>query len=154
MKYGGKTDVGVKRKCNQDSFAVFSKDGYFCAIVCDGMGGVKGGNVASGLAVKTFASYVKKAFSDRNADDFVETDIKRLLKFALDAANDAVYDKSGTDPELEGMGTTLVATVVYTDSTTAFFSRFLPTIPLFNIFWTRARLPQRKRKIIRTKTLS
>lgn len=109
MKYGGKTDVGAKRKCNQDSFAVFSKDGYFCAIVCDGMGGVKGGNVASGLAVKTFASYIKKAFTERNADDFVETDIKRLLKFALDAANDAVYEKSGTDSELEGMGTTLVA---------------------------------------------
>ena len=60
MKFGGKTDVGVKRKNNQDSFAVFSKSDYFCAIVCDGMGGAKGGNVASGLAVKTFAGIIKK----------------------------------------------------------------------------------------------
>ena len=112
MKYGGKTDVGKKRKNNQDSFAVFSKDGYFCAIVCDGMGGAKGGNIASGLAVKTFASVIKRAFSEQSADDFNETAIRILLKDALDEANLAVYNKSLTDPELEGMGTTLVAALV------------------------------------------
>lgn len=109
MKYGGKTDVGIKRKNNQDSYAVFSKEGYFCAVVCDGMGGAKGGNIASGLAVKTFASIIKKAFSARNADDYTESDIKRLLKTAVDEANQAVHEKSLCDNELEGMGTTLVA---------------------------------------------
>lgn len=112
MKYGAKTDVGMKRKNNQDSFAVFSKSGYFCAIVCDGMGGAKGGNIASGLAVKSFATVIKKAFSSRSADDFDEQDIKFLLKEALDTANDAVYRKSLSEPEYEGMGTTLVAVLV------------------------------------------
>lgn len=112
MKYGGKTDVGMKRKNNQDSYAVFSKSGYFCAVVCDGMGGAKGGNIASGLAVKTFATVIKKAFSVRSADDFSEHDIKVLLKEALDTANEAVYRKSVTEPEYEGMGTTLVAVLV------------------------------------------
>ncbi len=112
MKYSGKTDVGIKRQNNQDSYAVFSKDNYFCAIVCDGMGGAKGGNVASGLAVKTFASVIKSAFSARNADDFKESEIKTLLRTALDRANEAVYKKSLTDTELEGMGTTLVASLV------------------------------------------
>ena len=112
MKYGGKTDVGMKRKNNQDSYAVFSKSGYFCAVVCDGMGGAKGGNVASGLAVKTFSAVIKKAFSARSADDFSERDIKLLLKSAVDEANEAVYRKSVSDPELEGMGTTLVAALV------------------------------------------
>ena len=111
MKYGGKTDVGAKRKNNQDSYAVFSKSGYFCAIVCDGMGGAKGGNVASGLAVKTFASIVKKAFSAINADDYDEFKIKRLLKTAVDETNFAVYQKSLTSSEYEGMGTTLVAVI-------------------------------------------
>ena len=112
MKYGGKSDVGVKRKCNQDSFAVFSKDGYFLAVVCDGMGGAKGGNVASGLAVKTFVSVIKKAFSMQNPDKFNESEIKRLLKTAVDEANYAIYEKSRMDDELEGMGTTLVAVLV------------------------------------------
>ncbi len=111
MKYGGKTDVGKKRKCNQDSFAVFSKEGYFCAIVCDGMGGAKGGNVASGLAVKTFANIIKKAFSAKDADDFSEGEIKRLMKTAVDEANMAIYLKSQSSEELEGMGTTLVAVI-------------------------------------------
>ena len=112
MKYSGKTDIGIKRLNNQDSYAVFSKDNYFCAIVCDGMGGAKGGNVASGLAVKTFASTIKAAFSAKNADDYTEGEIKSLLRTALDRANTAVYEKSRTDSELDGMGTTLVAALV------------------------------------------
>ncbi len=111
MKYGGKTDVGMKRKNNQDSYAVFSKSGYFCAIVCDGMGGANGGNIASGLGVKTFASVIKKAFAEKNADDFDEFEIKRLMKSAVDTSNDTIYKKSLSSPELEGMGTTLVAVI-------------------------------------------
>lgn len=111
MKYGGRTDVGIKRKNNQDSYAVFSKSDYFCAIVCDGMGGANGGNIASGLAVKTFAACIKKGFSVRNADDFDEFEIKRLLKTAVNEANHQVYAKSISSPELEGMGTTLVAVI-------------------------------------------
>ena len=112
MKYGGKTDVGLKRNNNQDSYAVFSKDDYFCAIVCDGMGGAKAGNIASSLAVKTFASVIKKAFSIRSADDYSESAIRILLKNAVDEANTVVYEKSLTSPEYEGMGTTIVAVLV------------------------------------------
>ena len=111
MKYGGKTDIGMKRKNNQDSYAVFSKSNYYCAIVCDGMGGANGGNIASGLAVKTFAAVIKKAFSEKNADDYSEFDIKRLMKSAVDETNTVIYEKSLTSPELEGMGTTLVAVI-------------------------------------------
>ena len=46
------------------------------------------------------------------ADDFEEQDVKILLKEALNAANDAVYKKSLSEPEYEGMGTTLVAVLV------------------------------------------
>ena len=112
MICSGKTDVGIKRKNNQDSFALFAKEGYFCAIVCDGMGGAKGGNVASALAVKTFASVIKKAFSSKNADDYSENEVKTLLKSAVDQANNAVFQKAKTDPELDGRGTTLVSVVV------------------------------------------
>jgi len=111
MKYSGKTDIGMKRKTNQDSYAVFSKEGYFCAVVCDGMGGANGGNIASGLAVKTFSSIIKKAFSAKNADDFSEIEIKHLMKTAVIEANNCIYKKSLEVPELEGMGTTLVAVI-------------------------------------------
>ncbi len=111
MKYSGKTDIGLKRKNNQDSYAVFSKEGYFCAVVCDGMGGANGGNIASGLAVKTFSAIVKKAFSTKNADDFTEAEIKLLMKSALEEANRKIYKKSVETEELEGMGTTLVAVI-------------------------------------------
>lgn len=112
MICNGKTDVGIKRKNNQDSFALFAKEGYFCAIVCDGMGGAKGGNVASALAVKTFASVIKKAFSSKNPDDYTENEINSLLKNAVDQANYTVFSKSKTNTDLEGMGTTLVAVIV------------------------------------------
>ncbi len=111
MKFSGKTDVGMKRKTNQDSYAVFSREGYFCAIVCDGMGGAKGGNVASGLAVKTFATVVKKAFSANSADLFEESDVKELLKKGCREANEIIFRRAQNDEELEGMGTTLVAVV-------------------------------------------
>ncbi len=112
MKYGGKTDVGVKRKYNQDSFAVFSKDNYFGAVVCDGMGGANGGNIASSIAVKTFVHVIKKAFAAHNADNYTETEVKCLLRSAVDTANLEVYKRSLTDDDLRGMGTTLVAVVV------------------------------------------
>lgn len=112
MKYGGKTDVGMKRKCNQDSFAVFSKDNYYGAVVCDGMGGAKGGNIASGIAVKTFVSIIKKTFAANNPDDYNETQIKCLLRMAVDTANYEIYKRAQMDEELEGMGTTLVAVLV------------------------------------------
>lgn len=109
MKYFGKTDIGLKRRSNQDSYALFSREGYFCAVVCDGMGGAKGGNVASGLAVKTFSSVIKKSFSAENADDFDEKGVRLLMRRACDEANAAIYRRAQLDDELDGMGTTLVA---------------------------------------------
>ncbi len=111
MKYVGRTDIGIKRKSNQDSFAIFAKGDYMCAVVCDGMGGAKGGNIASGLAVKTFSSVIKKAFSSRNADNYTEEQVKALLSDAVNAANAAIHARALRDDELDGMGTTLVACI-------------------------------------------
>lgn len=111
MKYSGKTDIGLKRKNNQDSYAVFSREGYLCAVVCDGMGGAKGGNVASGLAVKSFSYTVKKFFESRPPLECGKHDITSLLRDAVDNANETVYLKSISDEELDGMGTTLAAVI-------------------------------------------
>ena len=112
MKYAGKTDIGLKRRNNQDSYAILARNDCICAVVCDGMGGAKGGNVASNLAVKTFVTTVKKAI-DRNKDGSLnEDEIKTLLEDALYNANEEVYNRSVGDEELEGMGTTLAAVIV------------------------------------------
>ena len=63
LNFAGKTDKGLVRRTNQDCFAVerLSDDAVF-AVVCDGMGGANGGNVASELAVETFCEKVKGAW--------------------------------------------------------------------------------------------
>lgn len=93
LRHGGVTDTGNVRTVNQDQLLA---DGDLVA-VADGMGGHRGGEVASWLAVET----LREAFvADPSADGLVA---------AVHAANTAVWERSESDPELRGMGTTLVA---------------------------------------------
>ena len=54
MKACGITDVGLQRHENQDTFAVEQGKKLLIAVVCDGMGGAEGGQIASSVAVETF----------------------------------------------------------------------------------------------------
>ena len=117
----GRTDVGRRRKVNQDSFICDTFDnGMMLCVVCDGMGGAAGGGIASGIAcgyfVDSFAdfadSFGKKASLDRSD----VRKIKAALADAVTDANAAVYEKALSDPSLAGMGTTLVATLAYCDT--------------------------------------
>lgn len=112
MKYCGMTDIGQKRSSNQDSYAVYSGDGYFFAVVCDGMGGVHGGNIASGLGVKAFSAVLRKAFDETPGKDMDTYSLQAVLNNAVAQANTAIYTRAAGDTELEGMGTTLVAAVI------------------------------------------
>lgn len=99
-----KTDVGRKRKINQDSVLVNSK--YHIYAVADGMGGHKGGEVASAMAVEAMQEVLG---TPRTATEAVEDKIEMAYRLA----NERIYTKSH-DPnfiELEGMGTTLVSLV-------------------------------------------
>lgn len=83
----------------------------FVAVVCDGMGGAAGGQIASKLAVDSFVSRLTSkltafAESASRLSDIAFTDI---LNEAVQYANAKVYSRSKKDPELYGMGTTLVA---------------------------------------------
>lgn len=104
IKVHGKSDIGRKRKNNQDSFMIKPELNLFA--VADGMGGHSGGEVASAMAVRT----LEKIFHDR-ADLSAE---KRLLESAQ-LANQAIWEHSQKEASLRGMGTTLTAAAVEDD---------------------------------------
>jgi protein phosphatase len=94
------TDVGRVRKINQDRFAEFVDGrGSRLLVVADGMGGHRGGEIASRLAVE--------AIGDVFAGS--EEPLEKMLRIAIETANDRVYRSASADPELAGMGTTVVA---------------------------------------------
>lgn len=109
MKIVAKTDKGLVRKNNQDAYAVGELPGEVAwAVVCDGMGGAAGGNIASALAVKVISDKITSSYNERMRD----SSIKNLLDSAIAAANIEVYDMAYSRPDLKGMGTTVVAVVV------------------------------------------
>lgn len=109
MRIVAKTDKGIVRDSNQDAYAVgeFS-DEVVWSVVCDGMGGVAGGNIASALAVKVISDKINASYRENMKD----ASIKNMLDSALTAANIEVYDFSEAKPELRGMGTTVVCAIV------------------------------------------
>ena len=104
----GITDKGVVRSQNQDSYYLkpFGDD-LALAIVCDGMGGARAGNVASSLAVETASSY----FETVSPTELLQAPKEHMTR-AAKLANHAVYRKSSQDMDCHGMGTTMVAALV------------------------------------------
>lgn len=109
MKIVAKTDKGMVRPSNQDAYAVGEfPDEVAWAIVCDGMGGAAGGNIASAKAVKVISDKINAAYRSQ----MKPSSIKNMLDSALVAANIEVYDLAYSNAELRGMGTTVVCAVV------------------------------------------
>ena len=109
MKIVAKTDKGIVRDSNQDAYAVGELPGEVAwAVVCDGMGGAAGGNIASALAVKVISDKITSCFNEKMR----EASIKNLLDSAITAANIEVYDMAYSRPELTGMGTTVVCAIL------------------------------------------
>ena len=109
MKIVAKTDVGMVRESNQDSYTTGElPNGVAWAVVCDGMGGAAGGNVASSTAVKVIAEQITSSFRPGMSAN----SIKNMMVSAINAANISVYDISCSNSELYGMGTTVVCAIV------------------------------------------
>jgi serine/threonine protein phosphatase PrpC len=104
-KSAAKSDVGLVRRSNQDSFGLDEELGIY--IVCDGMGGSVGGDVASNLAVQTFLSTARQELLATSSLHGERT--RNALWRATLAANRAVRLRAEYDTKFRGMGTTLVA---------------------------------------------
>ena len=97
------TDVGCLRTNNEDGFGYDLATNIF--VVCDGMGGMAAGEVASATAVKELVEhFAQGAGSDASTED-------RLFR-AIVHANQQVYQMAQSNEELRGMGTTLVSVCI------------------------------------------
>jgi protein phosphatase len=105
MEFFALSDVGKKRERNEDSFWADGAKGFF--MVCDGMGGHKGGDVASRLAVEAMRSF----FERRALPEVCERAEETILQ-ALQIANRRIWEAGREDESLFAMGTTLTAVFI------------------------------------------
>lgn len=113
MEAFANSDIGKVRDMNQDSYYISDKDDKIkLYIVADGMGGYKGGEIASKLAIESSKNYIINNFDQikKERDQIIE-----LIKNAIEYANMVVYEKSKEVPELAGMGTTIDVCLIYSN---------------------------------------
>lgn len=109
MQLFSKVDIGKVRATNQDAADVFMlTNNVAFAICCDGMGGAKGGDIASNSALEIISEYVKNSYSP----DMDNETTAALMKNAILSANYELFRISSKDAALSGMGTTVVAAIV------------------------------------------
>ena len=111
MRILAKSDIGKARDMNQDNFyAAQETDKIKLFILADGMGGYKGGEIASSVAVYSAQNYICNNFEEIAKDK--ET-ILKLITDSIEYANLMVYERSKETEELKDMGTTLDVCLIY-----------------------------------------
>ena len=111
MRAYAKTDIGKAREMNQDFYYVSEeRNGMRLCILADGMGGYKGGEIASSLATSAARLYIEEKF--KFLDPTLEN-IQELIRKAMEYANEVICEKAKKNEELEQMGTTLEICIVY-----------------------------------------
>lgn len=116
MKVFGKSDIGTVRKVNEDAFLIKEiAENALLAAVCDGMGGLDLGDVASKLALESFGDAVERlcqAHIKNRKLSLNEREADLILSNAVTIANNRVVSKHEEVEVSEGMGTTLVAALI------------------------------------------
>jgi len=111
----GRTDVGRRRKLNEDNYLVALEPNLYA--VCDGMGGHNAGEVASLMAIETLASFIERSHKEKEITWPYGLDVNlsydgNRLKTAIKLANKKVFRAADNREEYTGMGTTVVAALV------------------------------------------
>lgn len=109
MKLACKTDIGNQRSENQDNYrAGRQPDETVWAVVCDGMGGAKGGKYAAEIAT----DYIEKVFTKELSTVLTQKELRPFLLHTINAANTKIYNEAQINEAYEGMGTTIVGVIV------------------------------------------
>lgn len=103
LDLGAHTDTGKVRQKNEDSYGFAETPNVCLLVVCDGMGGHAGGQIASRVACSTIVQEVIKAEMD---------DPRELLYRAVESAHRAVLQEAKKLPEVKGMGTTAIVALI------------------------------------------
>lgn len=105
------TDVGLVRKENQDAYAARQHEasGRTVCVVCDGMGGAAGGQLASRIAVDTYMEQMEALLRP----DMTPEQLREASSYAVSVANKAIRTAAEASEECRGMGTTLVSAISY-----------------------------------------
>jgi protein phosphatase len=109
----GISDVGRKREHNEDSLLIDGDLGLF--IVADGMGGHQGGGTASRLAVETIRDDLRQAWDPSllsPEQKMADSPMRDVLRAAVEKACRSIFHAAQSDPNLQGMGTTVTALLV------------------------------------------
>lgn len=116
MKVFGLSDIGRVRQTNEDAFGIREiAENALLLVVCDGMGGLDCGDVASHLALNVFSDTVErlcKPHIDNGRLTLFEREANLILSNAVTVANNRVIKKQEETSAIDGMGTTLVAALI------------------------------------------
>lgn len=105
MRIIGHSDIGKVRKENQDAYWFDTPAANTAiAVVCDGMGGTNGGQIASNIAIETVRQ--------KSTDKPIKSNTKSYFNMLISACNQAILDGAKNRPEYVGMGTTMVIAAV------------------------------------------
>ncbi|MGH7533455.1 MAG: PP2C family protein-serine/threonine phosphatase, partial [Gemmatimonadales bacterium] len=99
-----RTDVGIVRSGNEDNYLMQDDRGVF--IVADGMGGHAAGEVASEMAVNTIAKELG------TVQGLTDEEVGERMRGAIRAANAAIFERTLTEHDKRGMGTTATSLVL------------------------------------------
>jgi serine/threonine protein phosphatase PrpC len=110
MNVWGMTDIGLVRKDNQDAYATDTlESGQTVCVVCDGMGGTAGGQLASHIAVTTFMEELRQILKP----EMTPQQLREASSYAAALANKAIRAAAEQSEDCRNMGTTLVSAVSY-----------------------------------------
>lgn len=107
-EFAALTDVGRVRLNNEDAVSVEPACGL--TLLADGLGGYAGGEVASGMAIALLQARIGRWLTHAGSLAAVRA-VQRTLQLGVEEANAAIFEAARANPQLQGMGTTLVLAV-------------------------------------------